>query len=124
MHELAIAQQVVRTVLAEMNRIGATRVRVIDVEIGTLEGLSAESLRGAFDLESKDTPIEGVELRVALVASVAVCPRCGASRELTAPLETHGREPFVACPRCGIGMAFHGDRGFVVRSAAMVLPDP
>ena len=123
MHELAIAQQIVRTILAEMNRIGATAVRSIEVDIGTLEGLPPEGLAQAFDVESKDTLLEGVELRVALVPSVATCPACGATRELTTPRESHVAEVFLSCPRCGSMMEFHGGRGFIVRSASMVLPD-
>jgi hydrogenase nickel insertion protein HypA len=124
MHELAIAQQVVRTVLSEMHRTGATAVRRIDMEIGALEGIPPERLYQAFDLESKDTPLEGVELRVALVPSVATCPACGAKRELTTPSEAHGADVNLSCLECGGALEFRGGRGFVVRSAAMVLPDP
>lgn len=124
MHELAIAQQVVRTVLAEMNRTGAVAVRSINVDVGTLEGLPPEGLRRAFEVESKDTPLEGVELHVALVPSVAMCPACGAKRELTILSEAHGADVNLFCPRCGAPMEFRGGRGFIVRSAAMVLSDP
>jgi len=124
MHELAIAQQVVRTVLAEMNRTGAVAVRSINVDVGTLEGLPPEGLRRAFEVESKDTPLEGVELHVVLVPSVATCPACAAKRELTTPSEAYDVNVNLFCLQCGTPMEFRGGRGFVVRSAAMVLPDP
>jgi len=124
MHELAMAQQIVRTVLAEMNRTGAVAVRSINVDVGTLEGLLPEGLRRAFEVESKDTPLEGVELHVALVPSIATCPACGAKRELTTLSDAHGADVNLFCLQCGAPMEFRGGRGFSVRSAAMVLPDP
>ena len=123
MHELAIAQQVVRTVLAEMSRTGATAVRRIDVEIGALEGIPPERLHQAFGLESKDTPLEGVELRVVLAPGLATCPACGATQELATPSGTHGADVNLVCLQCGGPIEFRGGRGIIVRSATMILPD-
>lgn len=124
MHELAIAQQVVRTILAEMHRTGATAVRRIDMEIGALEGIPPERLHQAFDLESKDTPLEGVELRVVMAPSIVTCPACGEKQALTTPSEAHGSDENLFCLQCGSPMEFRGGRGFVIQSASMVLPDP
>lgn len=122
MHELAFAQQVVRTVLESMRHVRATGVRSIEVELGVLEGVPTDGLCRAFEIESKDTPLEGADLRVALVPGTAACPACRAERALTIPAEGH-RVPKAACDGCGGPVEFRGGRGLVVRSAAMILPD-
>ena len=124
MHELAIAQQVVRTVLAEMDRRGAAAVRSIDIDLGAFEGLRPEDLRRAFELEAAGTPLDGTLLQITLVPGRAYCPACGMPKPLAMP-EGHREAPLsAACPDCGAEMDLEGGRGFTVRSASMVLEDP
>jgi Zn finger protein HypA/HybF involved in hydrogenase expression len=61
-----MAEQIVRTVLAEAAQRGATAVRSVDVEVGALEGVPEAGLREAFALAAKDTLLERAELRVAV----------------------------------------------------------
>ena len=124
MHELVIAQQIVRAVRAEMERRGATAVRAIDVDLGALEGLRESDLRAAFEVEAADTPLEGAALRVTLVPARAFCPKCGGPKPLALPEGPGHGPPSAACPDCGAEMDLEGGRGAVVRSAAMVLEDP
>ena len=124
MHELAVAQQIVRAVRAEMERRGAAAVRAIDVDVGALEGLGESELRGAFAVEVEGTPLEGAVLRVTRIPARAFCPKCGGPKPLALP-EGHGHGPVsAACPDCGAEMDLEGGRGVAVRSASMVLEDP
>jgi len=65
-HETVMAEQIVRTVLAEAAQRGATAVRSVDVEVGALEGVPEAGLREAFALAAQGTLLERAELHVAV----------------------------------------------------------
>lgn len=124
MHELAVAQQIVRTVVETMKLRGAAAVRTIDVEVGALEGLRVETLKRAFALEAAGTTLEGVVLNVALAMPKTSCPACKAARQVDIPWRPDHAPPVLRCPECGSELEVEGGRGFVVQRAAMVLEDP
>lgn len=124
MHELVMAQQIVRAVLAEMEHRGAAAVRSIDVDLGALEGLREEDLRRAFRVESTGTPLEHAVLHVSVVPATAFCPACNAPKPDELRLGSSHEIPRAACADCGADLEFQGGRGLVVRRAAMVLEDP
>ena len=66
MHETVMAEQIVRTVLAEATQRGATAVRSVDVEVGALDAVPESGLREAFAMAAKGTLLERAELRVAV----------------------------------------------------------
>lgn len=124
MHETVIAQQVVRAVLAEMERRGASACKAIDVDLGQLEGLGPKELQAAFDLAAAETPLAGAVLQVSLIPATAVCPSCKAAKPFDLPA-SHGHEiPKLVCPDCGSALELRGGRGFVIRRAALVVEDP
>lgn len=124
MHETVMAQQIVRTVLAEMDQRGATACRAIDLDLGELEGFDAKDLQAAFDLEAADTVLDGAVLLVKLVPATAVCPSCKAAKPFELP-RGHGHEmPTALCPDCGAPLELRGGRGFVVKQATLVMEDP
>lgn len=124
MHELAIAQQVVRAVLAEMERRGATAVRSIDLEVGQLEGLRAETLRRAFAVEAEKTALEGAILNVTIAPATASCPTCKTTKPFELPWDPAHGPVRVTCPDCGSELVLTGGRGYVVQRATMILEDP
>lgn len=124
MHELALAQQVVRAVLAEMERRGASVVRAIDLEVGGLEGLRPEDVRRAFEVEAAGTPLEGTVLRITVGGVRAFCPACGTPKPFEISAAHLPAPERALCPDCGAEMDLEGSRGVVVRSASMVLEDP
>ena len=64
MHELGIAESIVRAVVAEATSRGAERVRAVDLEIASREGLRSEVVAAAFRLAAQGTVAEGALLRV------------------------------------------------------------
>ncbi len=124
MHETVIAQQIVRAVQTTMEQRGAAAVKTIDVELGQLEGLSAQELQGAFDLQADGTPSEGAVLQVTVVPASAFCASCNEDRPFELPRSSTHEIPKLLCPECGAPLELHGGRGFVIRSATMVLEDP
>lgn len=125
MHEAAIAQQILRTVLIAMEQRGATAVKTIDVDLGQLEGLGAKELQAAFDVQAAGTPAEGAVLNVGVTPAVAFCRSCNEERPFEVPEKfAHGDAPTVACPECGSPLDLRGGRGFTIERATMVLEDP
>lgn len=124
MHELAIAQQIVRTVLAEMERRGATAVRSVDIEIGELDGLRRETLRSAFLSEAEGTPLEGATLHVTVLPAKAICPACQGPKDVDLPWDPAHGSVRISCPDCGADLEIVGVRGVQILRATMVLEDP
>ncbi len=124
MHETVMAQQIVRTVLAEMDQRGASACKAIDIDLGQLEGLTAKDLQAAFDLEAAGTLLDGAVLVVSVIPTTAVCPSCKAAKPFELPTGDRHEIPAVLCPDCGAPLELRGGRGAVVKRATLVLEDP
>lgn len=93
MHELSIATELIRCVLAAAEQHGARRVESIDVEVGPMQQVVVEALEMAFEIVSEGTIAEGASLHVTKTALTATCRECG-----------HAFEPSLdnfLCPQCG-----------------------
>ena len=90
MHELAIADAVVRIATAHA---GGRRVARVELRVGHLRQVVVPSLEFSFGLVAEGTVVEGAELLVEQVPARVACGRCGAvGKPDGLPL---------ACPRCG-----------------------
>lgn len=123
MHELAIAQEIVRAVLAEAARRKARGVRSVDLEIGALEGLREIDLRRAFEIEAAGTLAHGADLRVRVIPAEAVCAPCGRTAKVELPSNRSHRFLPPICAACGGMVSIENGRGFVVRSAILRLEE-
>lgn len=74
MHEMAITQSVVHAVC---ERMGDAQVRRVCLEIGTLSGVVADSVRFCFDLITEGTTLEGASLEIVQSSGKARCRDCG-----------------------------------------------
>lgn len=74
MHELAIAQNVLDSVLDRMPDAAVVEVRLT---VGKLSGISADALRFCFELVTSDTVLEGARLSIDEPAGAAHCETCG-----------------------------------------------
>lgn len=123
MHESLMARQIVEAVSSEAARRGARGVRFVDVDVGALEGIRAEDLRAAFDVAAVGTRVEGASLRVAVAAVRGFCPTCRQTHTIRVAEEHRHEPPNLACSVCGGPLETDGGRGFVVRSASLVLDE-
>jgi hydrogenase nickel incorporation protein HypA/HybF len=73
-HEMAITQSVVHAVC---ERMGDAQVRRVCLEIGTLSGVVADSVRFCFDLITEGTTLEGASLEIVQPSGKARCRDCG-----------------------------------------------
>ena len=79
MHELAIAEALVR--IAEAHADGRPVARV-EVEVGHLRQVVPDSLRFAFELVTAGTALDGAELAIEEVPAAGRCRACGADGDL------------------------------------------
>lgn len=95
MHELAIAEAIVNTVLQEIERQQLPPVQKVVVRVGALSGIMPESLQFGFEAIRVDTPLAQTILEIERVPTQGKCHDC----EHEFPVE----ELVFACPLCRSG---------------------
>jgi len=93
MHEYAVTQGMLDTVLQEANKVGAKKVTEIRLVIGDLSTILDESVQLYFDMMSEGTIAQGAKLIFKRVASRFRCNECGNDFEKP----SKGFD----CPKCG-----------------------
>jgi hydrogenase nickel incorporation protein HypA/HybF len=112
MHELSIAQAVVEQAVRLAADNNAQRVLRIELEVGTVSGVSVPALETAFPLAAEDTAAHGAQLVLHETPCRAHCRACGADWRPAIPL-------FV-CERCGSDDAdISGGRDLLIRKLEM-----
>ncbi len=92
MHELRIAESIVKISTKEIERQHLTGIRAIGVRIGALAGVNADSLLFGFEAITVDTPLAGVKLEVEEVPVKGKCHACQKDFEI--------KEFIFVCPHC------------------------
>lgn len=77
MHELSIAASMLDGVLQAAEQAGATRVEVVEVELGAMQLVVPEALQVAWEAIRTDTLADGAVLKIEEVPVEAECRRCG-----------------------------------------------
>lgn len=120
MHELSVTQALVDMVVAEAKKAGASSVDKINIVVGELTGIVADSVQFYFELISPGTLAEGASLSFKRVPAEFYCDKCG---------RVYNRSGFsFRCPHCGnsgvilkkgnelyienIEVSFDGNKGF------------
>jgi hydrogenase nickel incorporation protein HypA/HybF len=92
MHEIGIANSILDAVRAEAALHPGGQFRKVAVRIGELAAVDADALRFAFEVLTRDTDFDSLELKI------EICPRrqrCGCGFEF----DVTGYE--LQCPQCG-----------------------
>jgi hydrogenase nickel incorporation protein HypA/HybF len=93
MHEVALAEGVLRIVMDAARASAAVRVHTVWVELGALAHVEPDALAFCFDAVTRGSLAEGATLDIARTDGTAWCMPCGEQ----VPLAKLGD----ACPRCG-----------------------
>lgn len=96
MHELAITNQILRTVLEHARRQRAVRVHRVLLVVSELTDLQPLWLQHYFDKVAAGTRAEGARLEVERLAPEFSCERCGWSFTILM-----SEVEMIACPACG-----------------------
>jgi hydrogenase nickel incorporation protein HypA/HybF len=93
MHEMGIAMEIVDIAKASIPAdMQGAKVQRVNLQVGKLSAVVADSLRFCFDLVIKETPLEGAELVIEELPVVAKCKDCQAQWTVT--------EPIFICQQC------------------------
>lgn len=90
MHELALAEEIVR--IAARHAQGR-RVTRVEVKVGRLRQVVPDALDFSFHLVAEGTDVDGAELAIETVPAAVRCNQCGEEGEVA--------EFPLACPACG-----------------------
>jgi hydrogenase nickel incorporation protein HypA/HybF len=85
MHELAITQEIVDSVVQRVAERGGHRVTRLVLEIGKLSAVLPSAVEFCFELCAEDTPLAGASLVILQPPGVARCATCGQKLELEQP---------------------------------------
>jgi hydrogenase nickel incorporation protein HypA/HybF len=106
MHEMSLAEGILRIIEEAAPREGFSRVRVVRLEVGRLAGVELSSLRFCFDAVVRDSIAEEARLEIIKVAGAGWCYDC--DREVTIATL------YDACPTCG-GYRVQATTGLAMR---------
>ncbi|MBW2634696.1 MAG: hydrogenase maturation nickel metallochaperone HypA, partial [Deltaproteobacteria bacterium] len=77
MHEMGIAMQIIEIATAAIPaEEGDVKVARVNLKVGKLAAVVADSLRFCFEIAAKETPLEGAELGIEEIPVVARCKEC------------------------------------------------
>ncbi len=92
-HELALADALIKTAVKELQSMKESRIISITVEVGKLSGVNIDSLSFCIPIVARGTPAEGCEIKFEEIEARVLCEDC---KE-----EYHLEEYFLPCPKCG-----------------------
>lgn len=93
MHEMSLAEGVLRIVENAARDQGFTRVSAVRLEIGQLSSVEPEALRFCFEAVVRGSLAEGATLEILDVPGAGWCMPCAQTVPLAALYDS--------CPRCG-----------------------
>ena len=102
MHEVSIAQSIVRTVLEEARKQDAAQVESVEIEIGELTFLGLDQVEFWVKTGFQGTIAEKAEMIFKQIRGVLRCQSCGYEGDLRIeedPLH-HMNLPTFSCPSC------------------------
>ncbi|HEX9593949.1 MAG TPA: hydrogenase maturation nickel metallochaperone HypA [bacterium] len=93
MHEMSLAQGVVRIVAEQAVAQHFTAVKTVWLELGALSHVEPEALAFCFDVVARDTVAEGARLEILRTPGQGWCMACAQAIPVATRLDP--------CPRCG-----------------------
>ena len=93
MHELSIAQSLLKIVEDESKKHGVSQVTQVHLRIGTLTAIVPEALTFSFEIIAERTVAEGATVDIEVVPGRGRCQNCN--------IEFDVDTAFFLCPKCG-----------------------
>jgi hydrogenase nickel incorporation protein HypA/HybF len=93
MHELAVAQSILKIALGHAEKAEAKRITDLNIVMGELSSIVDDSIQFYWDIIAKDTIAEGATLHFRRVPAELQCMSCLEKYHLT--------EKELICPKCG-----------------------
>jgi hydrogenase nickel incorporation protein HypA/HybF len=109
MHELALTQSVVETIV---ERTQSARVTAVYLGIGKVSGVLPDAVRFCFDVVAAGSPVEGARLEIEEPPGRARCRDCAREFEVDGLL--------VLCPCGGANVEVLGGEELLIRAVEVV----
>ncbi len=102
MHEAAIGQSIVKTVLAEAENQKAIKVELVEIEIGELSFLGQEQVEFWIKTGFESTIAEGSDITFKKIKGRIKCKKCGYEGDIKVQEDPqyHMMLPSFSCPEC------------------------
>jgi hydrogenase nickel incorporation protein HypA/HybF len=103
LHELYVANEIVKIAIREAEKRGAKQVKSVHLVVGKLTHLSKEQLTFCYNLLKKDTILKGSRLIITEQEPKVKCSSCG----YLGPIKRIADDELglwaisLACPKCG-----------------------
>jgi hydrogenase nickel incorporation protein HypA/HybF len=109
-HELSIVEALIEQVEKEVQRSGHQgRITRLDLVIGRLSGVNADSIRFAFTMLAPGTLVADAALEITEPKAVCCCQICGRAADID--------EISALCPHCGSGeVTIEGGQELILES--------
>ena len=123
MHEFSVTTQIVESVLEEAGRHETKRVSEVHLVIGKLTFLNPEQVRFWYEELTKDTIMEGSNLRIEERKGLVRCSECGYEGDFKYRDDPvyHVPTPTLRCPECGGNVEIVGGRGCLIKSVKLMV---
>ena len=109
MHELSLADSMIREIEEIIKKENAEKVFSITVEMGKFSGVEREPFEFAFPLVAEGTPVEGSKLIIEEVQGIVKCSDCQADTVLDVL--------FIKCGKCNSqNVRFIKGKDFLIKS--------
>lgn len=93
MHEMTIAQNIIRIVEESRGKEAFEKVHSISIEIGALAAVDSAALQFSFEAAIEHTPLQGARLVIFNIEGIALCSECNQQVRI--------QQYYDACPLCG-----------------------
>lgn len=125
MHEYSIAEELINTLLDQVNEDKLSSTEIVHLEIGELQVISREALTQAFKVVTEGTLLEGSELRYEDVPILVRCEDCGFQGEIDYEddFSLHFSVPVLSCPECGSTVDITQGNELAIRSLTVADED-
>ena len=104
----------------------ATKVNVVNIEVGEFTFLIPEQLAFNFEIASKNTILEGAELRIKEIKGKLQCSDCGFEGESKVDADIPPQIAAFApmkCPKCGgSSTTITGGKDFIITNIEAEIP--
>jgi hydrogenase nickel insertion protein HypA len=103
MHEYSLMQDIIKSILERLQEEqSAIPVKEVVLKLGVLDIHSEAAARQAFEILTKDTPLQNSQLTVVVKPVMLECPKCRSVAPYPVDEHTHAHEllPVVVCPVC------------------------
>lgn len=94
MHEANFTQQIVQSIISELNKYPDYKPKRVKVKVGEMLHLDNENVRFHYDLLTQGTKLEGVNLDLEEIKTIISCKNC----HYTGVIDNHH---LLLCPSCG-----------------------